>query len=105
MGTSKRYDVYSGQLADIEDAAERRPKPISLPDEIVRASGRRHDEKQPIPVRVHVPVHIAYTTVELVDAEAIAWTTGGLALVRFTPAGERHPVYVWVAANLVHRKA
>ncbi|MGO4535163.1 hypothetical protein [Leifsonia sp. 2MCAF36] len=50
MGTNKRYDVYSAALAEIAKAAERQPRPISLPDEMVRASGRRRDEPQPIPV-------------------------------------------------------
>lgn len=103
MGTSKLYDVYSEQLARLEVDEDRLPRPISIPEEIVRASGRRHDEQPPIPVRVHVPFQIAYTDVQLVDAEAIAWTTGGFALIRYVPPGRRHPVYVWVAANLVHR--
>ncbi|UAJ78852.1 hypothetical protein IT072_16730 [Leifsonia sp. ZF2019] len=83
--------MYTGQLAGLEAEEARRPKPISIPEEIVHASGRRHDEKTPIPVRVHVPVQVAYSDVELVDADAIAWTSGGLALVCYTPAGEEGP--------------
>lgn len=104
MGTNKRYDVYSAPLAEIAKAAERAPRPISLPDEMVRASGRRRDEPQPVPVKAHVPVQVAYTDVQLVDADALAWTTGGLVLIRYVPEGARAPVYIWVAGNFVHRK-
>lgn len=55
-------------------------------------------------MKAHVPVQVAYTDVQLVDAEAIAWTTGGLVLIRYVPEGARAPVYVWVAGNFVHRK-
>ena len=104
MGTNKRYDVYSKPLSEITEAAERQPRPISIPEDVVRASGRRRDEPQPVAVMVHVPVQVAYTDVQLVDGEALAWTTGGLVLIRYVPEGSRSPVYVWVAGNLVHRK-
>lgn len=51
-----------------------------------------------------MPVQVAYTDVQLVDAEALAWTTGGLVLIRYVPEGARTPVYMWVAGTFVHRK-
>jgi hypothetical protein len=35
-----------------------------------------------------VQVQVAYTDVQLFDAEALAWTTGGLVLIRYVPKGQ-----------------
>lgn len=103
MGTNKRYDLYSHELAADAEAMERRPKPVSLPDNFVRHTGRRRDEPRPVPVRAVVPVRVAYNDVIETDAEVIAWTPGGAVLIRYTPEGERFAVYVWLWANAVRR--
>lgn len=103
MGTNKRYDVYTQQLAADAEALDRRPKPVSLPDNFVRHTGRRRDEARPVPVRAVIPVRIAYNDVIETDAEALAWTSGGAVLIRYTPEGERFARYVWLRANAVRR--
>ncbi|MEO7017037.1 MAG: hypothetical protein ABI067_10925 [Leifsonia sp.] len=88
--------------AEIE-AWERRPRPESLPDGIVRKTGRRRDEARPVPVRALVPVRISYGDVIETEAEAIAWTPGGAVLIRYVPPGETHQEHVWLWANAVQR--
>ncbi|QNE35370.1 hypothetical protein [Leifsonia shinshuensis] len=104
MGTNHRYDVYSQKLASEATSRDRRPSPVSLPEELVRATGRRTDEKPGVPVRALVPIRVAYNDVVEIDAEVIAWTPGGAVLVRFTPPGERFAEHVWLWANAVRRK-
>lgn len=103
MGTNKRYDVYTKDLAAEAEAYDRRPKPVSLPDNFVRHTGRRRDEPRPVPVRAVVPVRVAYNDVIETDAEVLAWTPGGAVLIRYTPEGDRFAVYVWLWANAVRR--
>jgi hypothetical protein len=103
MGTNKRYDVYTQQLAADAEARDRKPKPVSLPDNFVRHTGRRRDEQRPVLVRAVVPVRIAYNDVIETDAEVLAWTPGGAVLIRYTPEGERFPEHVWLWANAVRR--
>jgi hypothetical protein len=103
MGTNKRYDVYTPKLANEAEATARRPHPVSLPDGLVRTTGRRRDEPRPVPVRALVPVRVVYDDVVEIDAEAIAWTPGGAVLIRYIPQGERFPEYVWLWSNAVRR--
>ncbi len=103
MGTNKRYDLYTPKLTTEREERERKPHPVSLPDGVVRSTGRRRDETPPVPVRALVPVRVVYDDVVEVEADAIAWTPGGAVLIRYTPAGERFPEYVWLWANAVQR--
>lgn len=103
MGTNKRYDVYTAKLAAEEEEWDRRQQPVSIPDAIVRATGRRKDEPRPVPVQALVPVHVTYSDVVEVTGEVIASTPGGAVLVRFIPPGQRSNVHVWLWANAVRR--
>jgi hypothetical protein len=105
VGTNKRYDLYTPQLASEAEQLQRKPHPVSLPDGLVRSTGRRRDEAPPVPVRALVPVRVVYDDVVEVDADAIAWTPGGAVLIRYVPEGQRFAEYVWLWANAVHRKS
>jgi len=50
-----------------------------------------------------VQARIVYDEVIEVDAHAIAWTPGGAVLIRYTPAGEKFPEFVWLWSNAVRR--
>lgn len=101
--SQKRYELGTPDLKSEAEARERRPRPISLPDALVRRTGRRRDEQRPVRVRAIVPVRVAYSDVIEVDADVIASTPGGAVLVRFVPAGERYEEYVWLWSNAVRR--
>ena len=104
MGTNRRYDLYTPKLTEEGDRRERAPHPVSLPEGIVRSTGRRRDEERPVPVRALVPVRVAYDEVLELDAEAIAFTPGGAVLIRYTLPGERFPEHTWLWANAVRRR-
>lgn len=104
MGQNKRYP---GLLeADIERAAvamERRPSPIALSEAELRSSGRRQEAREPIPVRAWIPHRVVYDEPQLVEAEAIAWTTTAV-LVRWRSEHSAHPRHTWVWASAVTRR-
>lgn len=63
LGTNKRYDVYGPKLAEEAEQRDRKPHPVSLPDDIVRSTGRRRDEDRLVPVRALVQARVAYDEV------------------------------------------
>jgi len=99
----KRYEFARPDLAAEGEARDRRAEPVSLPDALVRHTGRRQDEPRPVRFRAIVPVRVAYSDVFEVDTEVIASTPGGAVLIRFTPAGERFEEYIWGWSNAVRR--
>lgn len=82
---------------------DRKPSPLSLPEEIIATTGDRKDADGGVPVHAVIPVSYAYTDVLAVEGEVIAWTKSAV-LVRAVLEPGTEPRDVWVWANAVRRK-
>lgn len=103
VGQNKRYDLTGADVARAAERLERASRPVGLDFELVRRTGRRTDAETPIPVAAWVPHLVSHVDMQLVEAEAIAWTADAV-LVRWTPAGAPGPSHAWVWANSVRRR-
>lgn len=95
--------MVSADLARAAERLERQARPLSLTPAQLQQTGRRVDAEQPIAVCAWVPHLVTYVESELVDAEAIAWTSDAV-LLRWTPEGASFPAHSWVWANAVRRR-
>lgn len=82
---------------------DRKPRLITLPEEVVSLTGEQKAAFDPIPVRAAIPYSVAYTDVADVDAKVIAWTKKAV-LVEVVVEPGAAPQTVWVWANAVRRK-
>ena len=98
MGGNRRYDLISQNLDRAAQEWARRPTVIGLTDEQVRASGRRTDSAEPVPVAAWVPHQIAYTEQLLIRGQVIAWTRDAVLLRYVGSDGRESHVWVWASA-------
>lgn len=102
MGQNRRYDVIGRDIERGDRERDKRGTVIGLSTDEVRATGRRREAREPIPVTAHVQFQIAHVEPREVEAVAIAWT-GSAVLVRWSgPAGHQH--HAWIYAAAVRRR-
>lgn len=99
-GHRKDGQPSPGLLRDIDNAIEkweRRPEPISLPQDVVQSTGTIHEGDR-TKVRVRVPMLVAYTMTVECEGEVIAWTKKAVQAEVKTPDGRTLRAWVWGSA-------
>lgn len=101
MGQNRRYDLVGRDVERADRARAERGTPLGLSIDEARATGRRRDAREPVPVTVRLQSQVAYVEPRVVEAAAIAWTDAAV-LVRWL-SEDRQEHHAWVYAGAVTR--